>query len=51
MGHPRAKIRAWGMAGLLALLLAAPAHALPFDINDVIELDIPGGKVEGDWGH
>ena len=22
-------------------------EALPFDINDVIELDIPGGKVEG----
>ena len=23
---------------------------LPFDIDDVIELDIPGGKIEGDWG-
>jgi arylsulfatase len=23
---------------------------LPFDINDVIEIDIPGGKIEGDWG-
>jgi len=25
--------------------------ALPFDIEDVIELDIPGGKIEGDWGY
>jgi arylsulfatase A-like enzyme len=24
---------------------------LPFDIEDVIEVDIPGGKIEGDFGH
>ncbi len=25
--------------------------ALPFNVKDVIKLDIPGGKIEGDWGN
>ena len=33
MNHLREKAFGWGIAGILALLLAGPAHALPFDIN------------------